>query len=54
MKAAVLVGVVALLPLEKGARIPSTAEDVCAETRSAALRAAANFKCGLDCLSVMK
>jgi len=28
MKAAVLDGALALLPLEKGARIPSTAEDV--------------------------
>jgi hypothetical protein len=54
MNVAVLVGALALLPLEKGAWIPSTAEDVCAETRSAALRLAANFKCGLDCLSVMK
>jgi hypothetical protein len=54
MKAAVLDRALALLPLEKGARIPSTAEDVCAETRSAALRVAANCKCGLDCLSVIK
>lgn len=53
MKASVLAGAVAFVPLVKGARMPSTADDVCAETRSAALRAAADLRCGLDCLSVM-
>ena len=54
MKDATLFGVAALAPLAKGARMPSTAEDVCAETRSATLRAAADFRCGLDCLSVIR
>lgn len=54
MKDATLFGVAVLAPLAKGARMPSTAEDVCAETRSATLRAAADFRCGLDCLSVMQ
>ena len=53
MKAAMLAGVSVSLPLLNGARMPSTADDVRAETRSAALRAAADFRCGLDCLSVM-
>ena len=53
MKASVLAGVAALAPLAKGARMPSTADEVCAETRNAALRAAADLRCGLDCLSVM-
>ena len=53
MNAAKLAGAAALLPLANGARMPSTAEEVCAEIRSAALRAAADLKCGLDCLSVM-
>lgn len=53
MKASVLAGADVFLPLAKGARMPSTADDVCAETLSAALRAAADLRCGLDCLSVM-
>lgn len=53
MKASVLAGDATLDPLAKGARMPSTADEVCAETRSAALRATADFRCGLDCLSVM-
>jgi hypothetical protein len=43
----------AFLPLAKGARIPSTADDDCAETRKAVLRAEACFRQGLDCFSVM-
>lgn len=53
MKASVLAGAAALSPLAKGARMPSTAEEVWAETRKAALRRAADLRCGLDCLSVM-
>ena len=53
MKASVLAGAAVLSPLAKGARMPSTAEEVCAETRRATLRAAADLRCGLDCLSVM-
>lgn len=53
MKAAVLAGVALLAFLSKGARMPSTADDVWAEIRSAALRAVADFRCGFDCLSVM-
>ena len=53
MKASVLAGAAVLSPLAKGARMPSTADDVCAETQRAALRAAADLRCGLDCLSVM-
>ena len=52
MKASVVAGVALLAPLANGARMPSTAEEVCAETRNAALRAAADLRCGLDCLSV--
>lgn len=48
-----LAGADFFLPLAKGARMPSTADDVCAETLSAALRAEADLRCGLDCLSVM-
>lgn len=53
MKAFVVSGCAACMPLAKGARMPSTALEVCAEIRSAALRAAADLRCGLDCLSVM-
>ena len=53
MNASVLAGAEVSLPLANGARMPSTADDVCAETRSAALRAEADLRCGLDCLSVM-
>lgn len=53
MKASVLAGALAPLSLAKGARMPSTADDVCAETRKAALRAATDFRWGLDCLSVI-
>lgn len=52
MNASVLASVEVSLPLANGARIPSTADDDCAETRSAALRATADLRCGLDCLSV--
>ncbi len=41
------------MPLVKGARMPSTADDVCAEMRKAALRATADLRWGLDCLSVI-
>ena len=44
MKAWVLVGESARLSLAKGARIPSTADDVCAETRKAALPAVADLR----------
>lgn len=44
MKASVVAGDLALAPFANGARIPSTAEDDCAETRSAALRAAADLR----------
>ena len=53
MKASVLAGALPRLPLAKGARMPSTAEDVCAEMRKAALRAAADRRCRLDCLRVI-
>lgn len=44
MKAFVLAGCAACLPLAKGERMPSTALEVCAEIRSAALRAAADLR----------
>ncbi len=53
MKASVLAGNSVLAPSANGARIPSTTDEVWAERRSAAARAAADFRCGLDCLSVM-
>ena len=53
MKASVLAGASARLPLAKGARMPSTADDVCAEMRKAALRAVADLRWGLDCLRAM-
>jgi hypothetical protein len=54
MKAFVLAGALPRLPLEKGARIPSTAEDVCAEMRKAALRAGADLRWRLDCLRAIR
>jgi hypothetical protein len=42
INASALAGV--FLPLAKGARIPSTADDDCAETRKAVLRAEACFR----------
>ena len=53
MKASAVAGVVAAACLAKGARMPSTADDDCAEMRKAALRAAADLRWGLDCLRVM-
>ena len=53
MKVFVLAGESPRLPLAKGARMPSTAEDVCAEMRKAALRAEADRRCRLDCLRVI-
>lgn len=53
MKASVLAGAEVRLPLAKGARMPSTADDVCAETRKAALRAMADLRWRLDCLRVI-
>ena len=53
MNASVLVGVSARSPLAKGAWIPSTADEVCAEMRNAAFRAKADRRWGLDCFSVM-
>jgi hypothetical protein len=52
MKAFVLAGESPRLPLAKGARMPSTAEEVCAEMRKATLRAAADWRWRLDCLRV--
>jgi hypothetical protein len=54
MKASVLVGALPRLPLAKGARMPSTAEDVCADMRKAALRAEADLRWGLDCLRAIR
>lgn len=54
MKASVLAGVALGLPLANGARMPSTADEVCAEMRRAALRAEADLRWGLDCLSDMR
>lgn len=54
MKASVLAGAEVRLPLAKGARMPSTADDVCAETRKAALRAIADLRWGLDCFRVIR
>ena len=44
MKASVLAGAGAPVPLAKGARMSSTADDDCAETRKAALRAVADLR----------
>lgn len=41
------------LPLANGARMPSTADDDCAEMRKVAFRAAPDLRWGLDCFSVM-
>ena len=54
MKASVLAGALPRLPLAKGARIPSTAEEVCAEMRKAAFRAEADLRWGLDCLRAIR
>ena len=54
MNASVLAGALPRLPLAKGARMPSTAEDVCAEMRKAALRAGADLRWGLDCLRAIR
>jgi len=54
MKAVVVAGGSVLGPFANGARMPSTAEDDCAEMRNAALRAVADLRYGLDCLSVMR
>lgn len=40
--------------LLNGARMPSTAEELCADSRRAALLEAEDLRCGLDCLSVMR
>lgn len=55
MKPSLLAGVFAVAPSENGARMPSTADDVLAEIRSAALRVASLRlrRYGLDSLSVM-
>lgn len=53
MKASLLDGLVAALRWANGARIPSMAEDVWADRRRAALRAATGARYGFDCLSVM-
>lgn len=55
MKPSLLAGVFAVAPSENGARMPSTADDVLAEIRSAALRLASERlrRYGLDSLSVM-
>lgn len=56
MKVSRLAGVLAAMPSENGARMPSTADDVFAEIRSAALRLASVLqrRYGLDSLSVMR
>jgi hypothetical protein len=55
MKPSRLAGVLAVASSENGARMPSTADDVLAEIRSAALRLASLRlrRYGLDSLSVM-
>ncbi len=53
MKASLLDGLAAALRWANGARIPSMAEDVWADRRRAALRAATGARYGFDCLSVM-
>mgnify|MGYP003606068983 FL=1 len=55
MKPSLLAGVFAVASSENGARMPSTADDVLAEIRSAALRVASLRlrRYGLDSLSVM-
>ena len=50
MNASVLVGVSARSPLAKGAWIPSTADEVCAEMRNAAFRAKADWRWGVGLL----
>jgi hypothetical protein len=50
--ALMLVGSAERLPLAKVARIPSTAEDDWADTRSPILRCAADFKWGLKKFSI--
>ena len=56
MKVSRLAGALAAMPSENGARMPSTADDVFAEIRSAALRLASVRlrSYGLDSLSVMR
>jgi hypothetical protein len=56
MKVSRLAGALAVMLSENGARMPSTAEDVFAEIRSAALRLASVRlrRYGLDSLSVMR
>lgn len=44
MKSSVLAGASVRLPLAKGARMPSTADDDCAEMRKAAFRATADLR----------
>lgn len=53
MNALVVVGAAILTVLTKGARMPSTAEEVRAETSSPSLRATADFRYTLDFLSDM-
>ena len=55
MKPSLLAGVLAVVSSENGAQMPSTADDVLAEIRSAALRVASLRlrRYGLDSLSVM-
>jgi hypothetical protein len=53
MNASRLDGSVAALLSAKGARMPSIADDDWAERRSAALRSAAGFRNGFECLNVI-
>lgn len=53
MKAFTSLGDLARLLLANGARMPSTADDVCADRRSAALRLAEDLRCGFDRESVI-
>jgi hypothetical protein len=56
MNASLLAGAVPAFALANGARMPSTADDVCAETRNTVLRADSERlrRYGLDSLSVMR
>lgn len=54
MKAFTSFGGLTTLALANGARMPSTADDDCADRRSAALRLAENLRCGFDRDSVMR
>jgi hypothetical protein len=54
MKAFTSFGGLTPLALANGAWMPSTADEVCADRRSAALRFAEDLRCGFDRDSVMR